>query len=500
MIKPNTICLVASLLCVFVCPPARADDLFDTFTIPNTGRSVAARMADFNGDGRTDLMVVSLLGIPPMEERGIRVYLQSEAGVVPRSPDHIIALPAHSGVYDIADLKSEPGDELVVLRPDGITILSIGRSDGPRWDIASPHGTTIATGNDERGFEPFKLVYGDFGPDPWLLLPQFGALVALDAEGNLKADLKIGRRSNYFVIPADSMFSAESDVQLFIDVPKLVVGDVNGDGLVDVASSTRHEIRIFLRKGDGSYSQTADHSIPLGLVTPRDHIRGSGGVACDIKDIDADGKLDLVISHIEGSITDATTTTYVYINRGSVWDLSEPDSTYQSSGAFMTNLLVNLDQEPSLELLRLRVKVSVFEFIELLLTRAIDAEASIYRYSKTEGFKGRPWIRHKLSVPFSFDTFRTKGFVPTVDADLNRDGFKDLVSSGGGDAVEIYLGGGKDPFASRPAKQKMRTGGQIQFADYNSDGFMDFVIFDPHNFDVPVLIGVNRGELPAGED
>ena len=499
MIKPSSIFLASCLFCALVCPTARAGELFDSFTVPNIGRSVAARLADFNGDGRTDLMVVSLIGIPPMEERAIRVHLQNETGELPQLPDHTIPLPDHSGVYDIADLKPEPGVELIVLRPNGITILSIGRSDGPRWDLASPHGTTIATANDERGFEPVKLVYDDFGPEPWLLLPQFGALVVLDAEGDLKADLKIGRRSNYFVVPADSMFSAESDVQLFIDVPKIAIGDIDGDGRVDVASSTRHEIRIFLRKEDGSYSQTADRSIPLRLVTPRDHIRGSGGVACDIRDIDADGKLDLAISHVEGSITDATTTTYIYINRGGVWDRSQPDSTYQSSAAFMTNLLVNLDDGPSLELLRMRIKVSVLEFIELLLTREIDAEISIHRYAKEEGFEGRPWIEHKISVPFSFDTFRTKGFVPTVDADLNGDGFKDLVLSGGGDAVEIYLGGGKNPFRSRSAKQKMRTGGQIEFADYNGDGLVDFVIFDPHNFDIPIRIAVNNGKLQARE-
>ena len=35
-------------------------------------------------------------------------------------------------------------------------------------------------------------------------------------------------------------------------------------------------------------------------MTPRDHIRGSGGVASEARDIDGDGRLDLLISHVQG--------------------------------------------------------------------------------------------------------------------------------------------------------------------------------------------------------
>ncbi len=41
----------------------------------------------------------------------------------------------------------------------------------------------------------------------------------------------------------------------------------------------------------------------------------------------------------------------------------------------------------------------------------------------------------------------------------------------------------------------MSTAGVIHFEDFDGDGLQDFVIFDPHNFDVPVRIGANLGRL-----
>jgi hypothetical protein len=43
----------------------------------------------------------------------------------------------------------------------------------------------------------------------------------------------------------------------------------------------------------------------------------------------------------------------------------------------------------------------------------------------------------------------------------------------------------------------MPTAGVIHFGDYDQDGLQDFVIFDPHNFDVPMRIGRNLGMLPG---
>jgi len=340
-------------------------------------------------------------------------------------------------------------------------------------------------------------VYRDFGSEPWLLVPQIGQLLALSPEGDVRARLEIARRANYFITPRSGLVAIESDLQVFVDAPKLSVGDVDGDGRADAVFSTRHELWVYLGKKDGSLPVAPDRKLALHLLTPRDHIRGSGGVASMAKDIDGDGKLDLLVSHVEGSFTDAASTTYVHMNRGGEWKLDEPDQVFRSKASVDTNALLDLDGDGRTELLRMKLRFSLLEVVEFLLTREIDIQVLIHRYLPDRGFEEKPWMKTQVELPFSFDTFRLDGFVPTAHVDLNADGFPDFVSSGGGDAIEIHIGGGERPFAKQSCRQKISTAGVIRFGDLDGDGLPDFVIFDPHHSDVPIRVGRNRGRLPG---
>jgi len=473
------------------------EDIFDIQEISSQGRVVTAKLADFNGDHRVDLMLVSLDGIPPRETRTIWVYLREDDDKFPAEPSHSLPLPPWSSVYDVADLKDTPGEELVLLRPDGVTIFSIANAKGKQWDLPVTGPSTVGAADDERGFDPFRLVYSDFGDEPWILVPQIGVISALAADGALLAQIKVGRRANYFVAPQSGPFSMESNIQLFLDVPKVTVGDVDGDGSSDIVAATRHEIRVFLRADDGSFPPHADQILPIGLIGKRDHMRGSGSVVSTLRDIDGDGRLDLMITHVEGSLADAITNTYVFYNRGGNWNLDDPDDTFTSNGTMGSDLLVDVDRDGRPDLVRIQTKFSIFEIIELLLTQEIDTQVSVHRLEPDGHFGTKPWVKKKISTGISFDTFRPKGFLPSTGLDLNADGRMDFITSANGKGIEVYLGSETRPFARRSAIQKFPTAGTISFADFDDDGLLDFVLFDSQEFDGLVRIGRNLGTLPG---
>jgi len=473
------------------------DEIFAIRNISTHGRNVATALADFDGDQRTDLMVVRIDGIPPEETRVIQVYLQQTDGSLPDLPSHALRLPRWSAFYDIADLKDTPGDELLLLRPDGVTILSLANASAEQWDLPVQGPSTVGVSDDERGLDRIRLAYYEFGPEALILVPQIGVLSVITANGELVAQMDIARRGNYFTVPASGPIAVESGIQIYFDSPKITIGDVNGDGRADIVSSSRHELRVFHQNDQGSFAREASTSQSLGFVTQRDHIRGSGGVVTTPRDIDGDGLLDLMISHVEGSFTDATTSTYIFRNRNGGWNLDDPDDTFRSDGAFGSDLLFDIDQDGRLELVRLQFKFSLLEFIEIFLTSEVDSQLTIHRLERDGHYSAKPWLKRKISTGISFDTFRSKGFIPPVGIDINADGYADLLTSADGKGMEVFLGGGDKPYARRTAMQKFPTVGVIQFADFNGDGLLDFVLHNPQEIDSPIQLGINLGVLPA---
>jgi hypothetical protein len=487
---------VLLLVAVLSCCTALADDeVFEISEISSEGRVVSARFADFDGDGRKDLMIACLNGIPPEEQRSIRVHLQNPEGSYSAFPSHVVTIPKWSAVYDIADLKETPGEELVLLRPDAITILSIADTEVVEWNIPVEGPSTVAASDDERGFDSFKLVH-HIAPKPLILVPQIGLVSVLTADGTLMGQVDVGGRANYFVVRRSPIISVESDLQLYLDTPKLSIGDVDGDARADIVSATRHEIRVFLGRPDGRFDREPSYTHALKLISPRDHSRGSGSVVTTARDVDSNGLLDLVITHVEGTFSDTVTTTYFYRNRDGRWDLSSPDDKFVSDGTFSSDLLLDIDGDDAYELVRIQFELSVLELVEVLLTRKIDSVVTVHRLLSNGRFDTKPSSRRKFSTGISFDTFRPKGFMPQVGIDINADGFMDVVTSANGKGIEVYLGTENEPFARRTARQEMSTTGRIYFADYSDDGLLDFVLYDSQSFDAPVQVGRNLGALP----
>jgi hypothetical protein len=476
---------------------ARAEPAFDLLEISSRGRTVAAEYADLDGDGRTDLLQIAFVGYPPDESRWLRVYLQDARGELPTAPSFSWPLPEGAAAYDLADLDSRPGVELMLLQPGGLAILSLGGPELRTRTLPVPNPPTLAVAADERGLDRIRIARDGLGPEPWLLVPQPGRTVALSPQGQVLARLEVGALANYLVQPQPGPLVFESDVQVYIDAPRLSVADVDGDARPDIVASSRHYLRVFLRRADGSFSTSPDRVIPLARVSERDHLRGSGAVRVDVSDLDGDGRADVLVSHISGALRDARTQTSIHLNRGAGWDLGSPDQSFESQGSWSSVELLDLDGDGRLELVRTDISFSLLELIEILVTSALDARVAVHRRDDNGGFEPDPWLDRKLDIPLSFETFRPRGFVPTVQYDMNGDGHRDLVSSGGGEAIEVFLGGPEQKFGKRVARDEADSRGLASFGDLDSDGLPDLVIYDPLRPDAPVLVARNAGALPG---
>ncbi|RIL05283.1 MAG: hypothetical protein DCC71_10940 [Proteobacteria bacterium] len=490
---------VLSLAIALGAQAARAQDASDPFrvqTLALAGRVVAAEFADLDGDGRAELWLAAIRGLWPDEAREMHGFVPDADGTLPERPSWSAPLPAGATAYDVADLDGRAGLELLLLERDGVRVATRAGANASWREILVPAPPTIAVRPDERGLDRLRLARPELGPGR-LLIPGLDVAWVLGAAGEVVSELRVGGRANYLVPVRPGPEIGENEVELYFDVPTLQTADVDGDGRTDVVASNRHALRIFRQRDDGSFAAAPDPELPLRLIPLEDQVRNSGSVRSALRDLDGDGRADLLISHASGGLLRAANRTRIHRNRGGRFDLAQPDQVLERRGGVAADEIVDLDGDGRPEWLRVFLPFGLLQIAELFLQRSVDLEAAIHRPAAGATFEPKPWLTRRLSFPFDFETLRPRGFPPTLGVDWNGDGLRDLVSSAGGKAIEIWLGAAERPFERVSARQAIDSVGRMRSGDLDGDGLPDFVIYDPRRADVPVRVGVNRGQLPG---
>lgn len=486
---------LALAACVASAPAhAQAPEAFALRTLACDGRTVAVEIADFDGDGAGDLLALVTRGVPPDERRTVELRFGAGDGESAAEPQLRTPLPDGAGAYDVGELDGRPGQELLLLRADGVTALSFaGRTPHART-LRAPIATAAPVA-DERGNDRLRLLRAELGPGR-LLVPGLGAAAVLDVEGAVLGVPRIGARANYFLPPRPGPMVSENELELYFDVPRLELADVDGDGRADLVAASRHELRVFLQRADGRFAADPDRIDPLRLMSEEDHVRNSGSVRVDVRDQDGDGRADLLVSHASGGLLRAVTRTRLHRNRAGRWDLAAPDQVFERSGGVEVDELVDVDGDGRPELLRAFLPLGLLDLARLFVQRAIQVDAALHRNQGERGFASEPWARSSFAVTMDFETLRPKGFVPTLAGDWNGDGQRDLASGGDGAALEIWLGGPRHRFATRQLRQALDTGGRLRIGNLDGDALPDFAIYDPRSPGASIRVGRNLGRLP----
>jgi FG-GAP-like repeat/Bacterial Ig-like domain (group 3)/Chitobiase/beta-hexosaminidase C-terminal domain len=265
---------------------------------------------DFNGDGKADLAVLSYNG-----------YSISYITVLLGNGDGTFAAPLTGQVYN----QGAPGGDVIL----GTLVAADFNGDGKLdlavvGDYVSSGGVTILLGNGDGTFTAagpnldvsagFDLIAtGDFNGDgiPDLVTPNY----------------QFGGSPTIFLGKGDGTFTFKP-VSFTLDYfpTSVVVGDFNGDGILDLAFSDLNGVEIALGNGDGTFSETPASPIQV----PSELYSLQAG------DFNNDGKVDLaglddyfdqiVILLGNGDGTFAVTTTTPGVN-------ASPDGPHQIAAA-----------------------------------------------------------------------------------------------------------------------------------------------------------------------
>ena len=448
---------------ILVDAPAGAQITFDKPDIDVGRGPVSIAQADFNGDGRPDLVTAN------SADNTISVLLNNGNNTFSRQ-DYLTAL--HPNVVVVADFSRDGIPDVAVGGDTGITIF-FGLKDGGLSRVAF-----IATPSEITG-----MVAADFNRDGEIDLATVSGRTGV-------VSIYTGTGSFTFFHIANYTTSVTSSSVGFAS--SIVAADFNGDGILDlaVANGNSKEVAIFQGAGNAAFTQAAD-------ITTTDVAVAAVAVA----DFDRDGKPDLLVTTERcdsgrGGGCNFVITVYAGEGNGT---FIQQGANFVGFGGQPAILDLNGDGIPDIAnpVLFAEVDVSITDpqrpltpnFSGSFPTGLGTTSLAVADFNG-DGFPdiatansrddtvtilfsdGHGKLHSHLRTPLNFFS---EG--PVVPADLNGDGVIDLVFPvADSPGVWIALGRGDGTFADPQQTQGDFHPEQIVVADVNGDGIPDLVL------------------------
>ena len=492
---------------------AAAETEFVHISLPVDGTLVEERFLDLDGDGDLDL-ALSLQPSAPGSRREVRLFAQGEDGLFPTMPGQTIRVPEDAIVCALADVRAEPGKELVFLsrvgafsysptrpgfrdnlrrlatqdllfqvpspralnfwsyvieRPGGDLLLLPGGAGAALW---GPRAEPPAEGGDDYS----KLA--DWGGDERALgfsAKAPGAVVVSNAGARVRLDSR--ESDGLFLRETPSAFAAMLDAEAHYRAPALV--DVDGDGRRDVLLRRENTLLVHLADDHGVPEQpTRAEPLPEWLAKP------DTDLIVRLADLDGDGDVDLIARQSPEHVKlEATTFTYfVMLNDGERLLPGQPQQVLRFEGSGTDSELTDVDGDG-------RADLVVTKYVLPTLTDLVTGFRLVrgaYVYLAGEGddpFGRKPALRDEQS--FTLESLQDALVVRRIPGDLSGDGVADLVEvdlTGRVVVRRIEQGsgrfGGNEWRLPEDTWKRFDLGAdlsRLQLLDLNGDGLIDLV-------------------------
>ncbi len=475
------------------------------FTTAKNPRSVV--VGDFDGNGRLDLAVATLVG------NAVSVLLGNGNGTFQARQDYPTGTSSYAVIQ--GDFNGDGGMDLAVSNTSSRTISLL---------VGNGNGTFQPAINTPTAYDPRNLAARDLNQDGRLDLvvseglltvylglgngtfqtpshysPGGSAAVIGDFDGRAGLDLVVGAAGPDFAPGiallsglGDGTFLAPRSFPTPLNVLASGSRDLNGDGKPDLvvtstlASSGTNQASVFLNSGDGTFAGHADYGtgqLPGALsfsdvngdnvddiavanrtdnsisilpgngngtfLARQDFATGTSPQSIAAGDLNGDGRADLVTAN---NLADGTLSILLNAGNGSF-----PAHTELSAGPYPGTVAVqDLNGDGKLDLA-----------VSYAQTNGLGAMlVSVFLGQGDGTFQSR--------VDYPLGGTPTSAVVGI--SDVNGDGKPDLVAVRSDQVTSVFLGNGHGSFQPAVANPGIAQAATVGFGDLNGDGKQDLVV------------------------
>ena len=467
---------------------------------------------DMDGNGRKDLIVPNWSANAGRE---LAIYLQQDNGSFPSTPSRLVEIKPEIIAITIADVRDEPGKELLLFSSTAVFSLSsaIPSYSGNlkplfEWELVAsvpdrrrilyfPYPQDLDGDGYVDLLLPGREDYGVFrgGPNETFTLAYRFNTVNQELDPSevplgsprLSTDIAINERDGIVMsvtAQSNSTFdgfvsdwgTTKQDALLSTRQwhPSATTSQLNDDKRQDIVymnigNDLYGQINILLQDASGSFAAKPDWQ---GPIDTRGDIR--------LMDVNGDGMTDVLRIINSSNEWDVQ----FFLNKGAMFNLQKPDQIMKFSGYDLEVSVLDLDNNGGAQL-----SVSYYTIPVVNAVRNASIVRTQLLYARGTGgqlFNTRPDF--KLDENFSADTVRGLSSQIEMQTDINGDGRRDAVYVSNEGTLAAKAIDQSLRFADTPFWQYVPTRSILDFGieDMNGDGIADLFLY--HSIALTLLV------------
>ncbi len=468
----------------------KKEEVFTLSRLSVADRVLKLLAEDLNDDGLKDIVIFHRKGYAPRETRWISIFWQRASGTFATAADQSWEIDTTAAVIDVGDVSGDAKREIVYITPKDVRFYAIANgSYATRGTIlfaaeglaAFPAKETVACANFARDWnedgrdDVCAFVIGGLA-----IYPR-GAGGSFAAREMLPLDLRSRTRS----ASAEGDLNVTEALTASYYFPEVRFVPYDGDGRKDIVASEEDWIAAFCRDESGAYPRERARRVRFDLLTQKEKMEEIAEISSTIADINGDGYAEaFVTKQIAKGLTGFRAVINIFIG-GPDGYKAKPDQVIISEGSASTmSLIRDVNGDGRLDLILPSIKISVAAIIRMLITKSIPVYFNVFLLKESGGYSDRPDFTKEVKFDIDFSG-ESDSQALDLDGDYNADKRRDFIFATGENELSIYLGipnGGGELFAKKPsAKVEANAFGELMSEDLNGDGFSDMIVYYPES-------------------